>query len=95
MKARPYHDRILVRPHDNAKTPGGIIVPDTTKPDLVIGTVIGVSDGYTEHGATGELNIYDKDTVMFQRIAAIPVDLEGVRHYILSHKDVLLVLSPD
>ena len=46
MKVRPLHDRILVKRIDEeAKTKGGLIIPDTAKEKPMEGTVLAVGKG--------------------------------------------------
>jgi chaperonin GroES len=46
IKARPLHDRIIVKV-DEAETTseGGILIPDTAKEKKGVGTVVAVGDG--------------------------------------------------
>ncbi len=46
MSLRPLSDRILVlRGQEDAKTKGGIIIPDTAKEKPVEGTVVALGNG--------------------------------------------------
>jgi chaperonin GroES len=46
MKIKPLHDRVVVRRIDEeARTPGGVIIPDTAKEKPMQGVVMGVGPG--------------------------------------------------
>ena len=52
MKLRPLQDRVLIRRVEpEAKTPGGIFIPDTAREKPVEGDVVAVGPGLRdEHG---------------------------------------------
>lgn len=46
MKVKPLHDRVIVkRVEEEAKTKGGIIIPDTAKEKPVEGEIMAVGEG--------------------------------------------------
>ena len=58
MKFRPLHDRVLVRRvEQEAKTTGGIIIPDTAQEKPMEGDVIAVGPG--TRGEDGEVHSLD------------------------------------
>ena len=65
MKFRPLHDRIaLRRVEGDAKTPGGIIIPDTAAEKPQQGEVIAVGPGTRgEDGKIVPLELKPKDKV--------------------------------
>jgi chaperonin GroES len=46
MKIKPLHDRVVVRRiEEEARTPGGVIIPDTAKEKPMQGEVVAVGPG--------------------------------------------------
>ena len=55
MKFRPLHDRVVVsRVEEDAKTAGGIIIPDTAKEKPMQGEVVAVGPGARDETGTQE-----------------------------------------
>ncbi len=71
MKIRPLHDRILVqRIEEEAKTKGGIIIPDTAKEKPHEGKVIAVGTGkILEDGKVRPLDVKAGDKILFAKYA--------------------------
>ncbi|RTL68829.1 MAG: co-chaperone GroES, partial [Hyphomicrobiales bacterium] len=67
MKFRPLHDRVVVRRvEEEAKTKGGIIIPDTAKEKPIQGEVIAVGPGARdETGKLVALEVEKGDRVLF------------------------------
>jgi chaperonin GroES len=95
MKVRPLHDRLIVKRIDEeAKTAGGIIIPDTAKEKPQEGRVIAVGPGkVNEDGKVTPLDVKKGDRVLFGKYAGTEIQLEGVEHLIVSEDDVLAVLQ--
>ena len=69
MKFRPLHDRVLLRRvEQEAKTTGGIIIPDTAQEKPMEGEVIAVGPGARgEDGKVHPLDVKAGDRVLFGR----------------------------
>jgi len=95
MKIRPLHDRILVKRLDEeAKTKGGIIIPDSAKEKPQEGKVIAVGNGkVTDDGKTVSLEVQKGDRVLFSKYSGTEVNLEGEEHLIVREDDVLAILE--
>ena len=67
MKFRPLHDRVVVRRvEEEAKTKGGIIIPDTAKEKPIQGEVVAVGPGARdEAGKLVALEVKKGDRVLF------------------------------
>ena len=65
MKLRPLQDRVLIRRVEpEAKTPGGIFIPDTAREKPVEGDVVAVGPGLRdEHGKLHPLEVKAGDRV--------------------------------
>jgi chaperonin GroES len=95
MKIRPLHDRILVkRIEGEAKSRGGIIIPDSAKEKPQEGKVIAVGKGkLNDEGNLVPLNVRKGDRILFSKYAGTEIQLEGEEHLIVREDDVLAVLE--
>ncbi len=95
MKMRPLHDRIVVkRIDDEAKTRGGIIIPDTAKEKPQQGRVVAVGNGkLLEDGTIRPLDVHKGDKVLFAKYGGTEIQIEGEEHLIIREDDVLGVLE--
>ena len=95
MKLKPLQDRILVqRVEEEAKTKGGIIIPDTAKEKPAEGKVIAVGNGKAgDDGKRIPLEIKAGDRVLFGKYSGTEVKIEGEEHLIMREDDILGVLE--
>lgn len=95
MKLRPLQDRILVkRVEEEAKTKGGIIIPDTAKEKPAEGKVIAVGNGKLgDDGKRIPLEIKKGDRILFGKYSGTEVKIEGNEHLIMREEDVLAVIE--
>jgi chaperonin GroES len=93
MKIRPLQDRILVKRIDEeAKTKGGIIIPDTAKEKPQEGKVVAVGKGkVTEDGKLQPLDVKKGDRVLFNKYSGSEVNIDGEEHLIMREEDVLAI----
>ena len=95
MKFRPLHDRVVVkRIEEQAKTTGGIIIPDTAKEKPQQGEVIAVGPGARdEAGKVAPLEVKVGDRVLFGKWSGSEVKLDGEELLIMKESDILGVLE--
>jgi chaperonin GroES len=95
MKVRPLHDRILVkRIEEEAKSKGGIIIPDTAKEKPQEGRVVAVGKGkVNDDGDLQPLDVHKGDRILFGKYSGTEIQLEGEEHLIIREDDVLAVLE--
>jgi len=95
MKIRPLHDRILVkRIAGEAKSKGGIIIPDTAKEKPQEGKVVAVGKGKVrDDGNLVPLNVRKGDRILFGKYAGTEIQLDGEEHLIVREDDILAVLE--
>jgi chaperonin GroES len=95
MKVRPLHDRILVkRIEEEAKSKGGIIIPDTAKEKPQEGRVIAVGKGkLSDDGKLRPMDVHKGDRILFGKYSGTEIQLEGEEHLIIREDDVLAVLE--
>jgi len=94
MAFRPLGDRVLVkRVEEEAKTKGGIIIPDTAKEKPQEGEVLAVGPGARdEDGKRVELDVKIGDRILFGKWSGTEVKLEGEDLIIMKESDILGVL---
>jgi chaperonin GroES len=95
MKMRPLHDRLLIkRIEGEAKSKGGIIIPDTAKEKPQEGKVIAAGNGrVTDDGKVVPLEVKKGDRVLFGKYSGSEVQIEGEEHLIIREEDVLAILE--
>jgi chaperonin GroES len=95
MKFRPLHDRIVVTRIDaEAKTAGGIIIPDTAKEKPTEGEVIAVGPGgRDESGKLIPLDLKKGDRVLFGKWSGTEIKIDGVEYLIMKESDIMGVIE--
>jgi len=87
MKVIPLGDRVMVKLEKNeAKTAGGIIIPDTAQEKTQQGSVIAVGDDEAIKVKAGQKVMYDK-------YAGSQVKIDGEEHLILKFADVIAIIE--
>ena len=96
MAFRPLGDRVLVRRvEEEAKTKGGIIIPDTAKEKPQEGEVLSVGPGgRDEQGKLHPLDVKVGDRILFGKWSGTEVKLDGEDLLIMKESDILGVLEP-
>ena len=92
---RPLHDRVVVkRINPEAKTKGGIIIPDTAREKPQQGEVVAVGPGgRDEAGKLIPIDIKVGDKVLFGKWSGTEVVLEGDELLIMKESDVMGILE--
>jgi chaperonin GroES len=95
VKFRPLHDRLLVRRvEQEAKTTGGIIIPDTAQEKPMEGEVIAVGKGARgEDGKVHPLDVKAGDRVLFGKWSGTEVKIDGEELMIMKESDVMGIVE--
>jgi len=95
MKVKPLQDRILIkRVEEEAKTKGGIIIPDSAKEKPQEGLVVAVGPGkVTDAGARVAPEVKAGDRILFGKYSGTDIKVDGVEHLILREDDILAILT--
>ena len=95
MKFRPLHDRVVIERVDaEAKTAGGIIIPDTAKEKPSEGEILAVGPGgRDEAGKLIPIDLSVGDRVLFGKWSGSEVKIEGEDLLIMSEADVMGVID--
>ncbi len=94
-KFRPLHDRVVVKRVDaEAKSKGGIIIPDTVKEKPSEGEVVAVGPGgRDEAGKLVPIDVKSGDRVLFGKWSGTEVKIDGIEHLVLKEADIIGVLN--
>jgi len=88
MKVKPLADRVMVKLEKNeAKTAGGIIIPDTAQEKTQQGVVVEVGDD------KDVIKVSAGQKVMYDKYAGTQIKIDGVEHLILKMSDIIAVVE--
>lgn len=92
---RPLHDRVVVkRIETEAKTAGGLIIPDTAQEKPQSGEVFAVGLGVRdENGKVIPLDVKVGDRVLFGKWSGTEVKIDGQDLLIMKESDILGIIS--
>ena len=95
MKLRPLQDRVLIRRVEpEAKTSGGIFIPDTAQEKPMEGEVVSVGPGARdEAGKVHPLSVKNGDRVLFGKWSGTEVKLDGEDLMIMKESDIMGVVD--
>ena len=91
MGFRPLHDRVVIRRMESeAKTAGGIIIPDTAKEKPMEGEVISVGpSARDDNGRLTPLDVEAGDIVLFGKWSGTEVKIDGEDLLIMKESDIM------
>ena len=92
---RPLHDRVVIRRIEaEAKTKGGIIIPDTAKEKPQEGEVVAVGTGIRDDkGNLVALDVKAGDRILFGKWSGTEVKVNGEDLLIMKESDIMGVLA--
>jgi len=91
-KLIPIGAKIVVLPFPSVeKTPGGLVIPDSSKEKPNRGTVISIGDGTSDD----QMIIKENDVVLYGNYAGSNITHEGKDYLILKQSEVLAVLREE
>jgi chaperonin GroES len=95
MKFRPLHDRVVVKRIDaEAKSAGGIIIPDTAQEKPSQGEVVAVGPGgRDEAGKLIPIDIKVGDRVLFGKWSGTEVKIDGQDLLIMKESDIMGIVE--
>jgi|TARA_B100001094_G_C17655361_1_gene541686 chaperonin GroES len=95
MKFRPLHDRVVVKRLDSdAKSAGGIIIPDTAQEKPMEGKVIAVGPGAIgDDGKIHKLDVKKGDRILFGKWSGTEVKIDGDDLLIMKESDIMGILD--
>jgi chaperonin GroES len=96
MAFRPLGDRVLVkRVEEEAKTKGGIIIPDTAKEKPQEGEILAVGPGARDEksGTRHEPDVKVGDRILFGKWSGTEVKIDGEDLIIMKESDILGIVT--
>jgi len=95
MKFRPLHDRVVIERIDaEAKTAGGIIIPDTAQEKPQQGKVIAVGPGgRDESGKLIPIDVKVGDRILFGKWSGTEVKIDDEDLIIMKESDILGIVG--
>jgi chaperonin GroES len=95
MGFRPLHDRVLVRRVEaEAKTAGGIIIPDTAQEKPQEGEVVSIGTGArADDGKVTPLDVKAGDKILFGKWSGTEVKIDGEDLIIMKESDILGIVG--
>ena len=93
---KPVNDRVVLTPMEEqgGTSPGGIIIPDTSKEKPVEGKVVAVGPGrINDSGKRVEMTIKVGDEVIYSKYAGTEIKKEGEDYVIVRESDILAVIN--
>jgi len=96
MKIRPLADKVLVeRVEAEAKTAGGIVLPDAAKEKPQRGKVVNVGGGkMLDDGTRSKMQIKKGDMVLFTSYAGTEIKLGAKEYLIMDESDIMAIIEP-
>ncbi len=89
VNIKPLGDRVLVEAAAvEAKTAGGIIIPDTAKEKPQKGTIIAVGKGKKDEPMT----VKPGDTVLYGKYSGTEINIEGDEYLIMRESDIYAII---
>jgi chaperonin GroES len=96
MKLQPLGDRVVVKAQDEdeARTPSGLVIPDTAKEKPQFGEVLAVGPGaLNDDGDRMPMDVSVGDVVVYSKFGGTEVKADGQEYLILSSRDLLAIVS--
>jgi chaperonin GroES len=95
MNFRPLHDRVLVRRLDQeAKTAGGVIIPDTAQEKPMEGEVVAAGSGArAEDGSITPMDVKKGDRILFGKWSGSEVKMDGEELLIMKESDIMGIIE--
>jgi chaperonin GroES len=92
---RPLHDRVVVRRVESeAKTKGGIIIPDTAKEKPQEGEIVAVGSGARDDsGKIVALDVKAGDRILFGKWSGTEVKIDGEDLLIMKEADIMGIIG--
>jgi chaperonin GroES len=95
MKVVPFGDKVVVKRLDaDARTAGGIVLPDSAKEKPQQGRVLSVGDGrLVADGQRVKCQVHEGDRVVFTAWAGTEIKVDGSDLLILREDDILAIMD--
>ncbi|MEX2176770.1 MAG: co-chaperone GroES [Pirellulaceae bacterium] len=95
MKVTPIGDKVVIkRLESEARTAGGIVLPDSAKEKPQQGRVLSIGDGrQLPDGSRAECQVQEGDRVLFTTWAGTEIKVDGEELLILREEDIVAIMD--
>lgn len=94
VKIQPLHDRVVIRPLEEAETMrGGLYIPDTAKEKPQEGEIVAVGPGRFEKTERVPMELKVGQKVLYGKYAGTEVTLNDEEFLIIKESDVLAIVE--
>jgi chaperonin GroES len=95
MRAKPLHDRVLVKRFEEDEViKGGIIIPDTAKEKPMEGEVVAVGPGkMQDDGKRSPMDVKTGDRILFGKYSGTEIKIEDQDYTIMREEEILAILE--
>ena len=95
MNIRPLADKVIVqRLEAEAKTAGGIVLPDSAKEKPQRGKIIAVGEGkQLDDGGRAPMSVKEGQEVLFTSYAGTEVKIDGKEYLIMDESDIMAIIE--
>jgi len=96
MEIKPLGDRVVIKPLEaEAKTKGGIVLPDTAKEKPQEGKVVAIGKGkLLENGTVASLEVKVGDKVLYGKYSGNEITTkDGEELLIMKEEDILAIIK--
>jgi len=95
MELRPLDDRVVIRPSEaQAKTAGGIFLPDTAKEKPQIGKILWAGPGkVNDDGKRVPMSVKPNDEVIYGKYTGNEIEMDGRKYVIVRESDLLGIIE--
>ena len=95
IRLQPLGDRVVVeREESEARTAGGIVLPDTAKDKPARGTVISIGEGrLLDDGTRGKMQVKVGDRVVFSSYAGETFKVNDQELLLMREDDILAIID--
>jgi chaperonin GroES len=95
LNIKPLGDKVIVkRVEAEAKTAGGIVLPDSAKEKPKRGIILAVGNGRVlDDGTRSQMQLKKNDQVLFTSYAGTEIKVDGEEYLIMDETDVLGVID--
>ncbi len=90
MNFKPLYDQVLVIDVSTEQSLDGVLLPETSKEDVLFSKVVSVGEGYIQiDGSLRPLRVKSGDLIARGMYSGIPMRLEGVEFRLLKEGECL------
>ena len=91
LNIKPLGDKVIVkRVEAEAKTAGGIVLPDSAKEKPKRGVVLAIGNGrLLDDGTRSDMQVKKNDEVLFTSYAGTEIKVNGEEYMIMDESDIL------